>query len=92
MSDTTRITSRLNAALCVFVSVPLSALPAAAQEKLPGNRVGVRKLGVRVLTGQEVTLPGVRKPGIRHPGTRNIGAHVPERVGKRLSPSPIEGK
>ena len=61
MSDSSRIKSRLNRALCAFVSVPLSALPVAAQDgKLP-DRIPGRTQGrtqIRIDRSSKIRVPG----------------------------------
>lgn len=74
MSDSSNITSRLNRALCVFVSVPLSALPAVAQDKLP-DRIPGRTQGrmqVRIDRSDRIHAPG--RIGDRK--ERGIGARI----------------
>ncbi|MCR8547004.1 hypothetical protein M4578_04135 [Salipiger sp. P9] len=89
MSGNTPLKSRLSKALGLFVSVPLSALPALAQDKTPDRTVGLSKgraVGVRAIKGSTgLRVPGIRKPGIRYPGIRvpgSVGKNLPEFEGK----------
>ncbi|WP_425098262.1 hypothetical protein [Tropicibacter sp. S64] len=85
MTTKPRIAANLARALGLFVSVPLTALPAVAQDKaagrmgarvtFSGERVGKRIESIRIpaLTDKGPQPPGIRYPGIRYPGIRVPG-------------------
>lgn len=89
MADDPRIKTRLNKALALFVSVPLTAMPVMAQQTVPGRTtVRARAYGVHAIQGR---LGTTKAPsGLRD---NNIGIRVPERVGARLpSFGPTKGQ
>lgn len=75
MTHSKTLTKRLNKALGLFVSVPLFALPALAQDKTvsirdrAGIRVGQRTTGIRVGTYST----GIRVPEDVKTGLRDLG-------------------